>query len=466
MKSELVSHSIAPPADAPSFDIEDAEKASRKTSTSRGLDSRKPSEPSARGLDSRRPATSRLDSRKPPESSVRWLDSRKRSTSRLDSHRTPISISRGLDSHKLPSYFAPKPDESSRQRTALEETSSTAKGTFKTSTSASLRESHPPAYQTNAPTEDTDSKSIIQKSGHVASSQYPHQDDKRAYIPSSSSRRDSSPSTQHHGTTNLTVKANDQVPTALYLVGDMRRTNVEGMVPKSQYDARYGCSSEQKTYPPTLTPTRSMAPPTARNLLVDPEDLHRASRQTQYKSLRPEEQKKQDAWARSMIARTGSCPENYSYDRIEEGYQCQGGHHVISDELLQEGRGGVYIILDRDFNKTNFRIGPYYERPDTPGKFWYSGTSPLPYGAPATTGDRVGTQVAMNALSVSRQASGMPVSMSHQRRAVNDIASRMSNLSVRQNTGFPIPRAPAGDLHSRMGFHLAPPYPGQPGSSR
>jgi len=87
--------------------------------------------------------------------------------------------------------------------------------------------------------------------------------------------------------------------------------------------------------------------------------------------MAPDERKKQERWAQSIVQKTASCPEWYEWDRIENGYHCQGGHHLITDELLAEGKGGVYAVPLS--HRIDFYMGPYYPDPDHPEYFPYCG---------------------------------------------------------------------------------------------
>jgi hypothetical protein len=86
-------------------------------------------------------------------------------------------------------------------------------------------------------------------------------------------------------------------------------------------------------------------------------DIKMASRQTQYDSLPPNEQKVQEEWAQTKIAKHGPCPEGYRWNRVPGGYNCSGLQHWMTDKLLAEGRGGFYMrALDWNLVDTNRRI--------------------------------------------------------------------------------------------------------------
>jgi hypothetical protein len=91
-----------------------------------------------------------------------------------------------------------------------------------------------------------------------------------------------------------------------------------------------------------------------------------ASRQSVYKSLKPNEKKEQDAWANRIIEGYGRCPEEFGWKRREGpgGYQCNGGGHIVTDELLQDmvdkDKLGIYASENRAWDESTWD-GPYYE---------------------------------------------------------------------------------------------------------
>jgi hypothetical protein len=91
------------------------------------------------------------------------------------------------------------------------------------------------------------------------------------------------------------------------------------------------------------------------------------SRQSVYESLKPDEQKDQDAWANRIIKGYGPCPETFEWERRNEkpgGYQCEGGGHIVTDELLQDAvdkdKMGMYSSKKHSWDESTWD-GPYYE---------------------------------------------------------------------------------------------------------
>jgi hypothetical protein len=77
-----------------------------------------------------------------------------------------------------------------------------------------------------------------------------------------------------------------------------------------------------------------------------------------------EERSRQEDWAQSMIQRAGVCPQGSAWQREKSGYRCEGKHHEIPDELLAEGKGGVYVTPGGKRGKIEPRWGPYYPDPN------------------------------------------------------------------------------------------------------
>jgi hypothetical protein len=76
------------------------------------------------------------------------------------------------------------------------------------------------------------------------------------------------------------------------------------------------------------------------------------------------DQKTQTKWAQSMIERVGACPENYQWVRRENpgGYQCKGGGHGMTDELIAEAKGGIMAHPTKKWEESD---GIYYQDPST-----------------------------------------------------------------------------------------------------
>jgi hypothetical protein len=143
-------------------------------------------------------------------------------------------------------------------------------------------------------------------------------------------------------------------------------------------------SQPARSSPDTSSKFKSIVPKTAISVLKSGEDEKMASRQTSYVSMSPAQKSTQDKWAKSKIADYAPCPEQYAWERIQGGYCCQGKHHYICDELLTEGRGGMWLIP----NEGDIRVkwGPYYAEKEKPGIFFYSAEGALPDGAQGTMG--------------------------------------------------------------------------------
>jgi hypothetical protein len=95
-------------------------------------------------------------------------------------------------------------------------------------------------------------------------------------------------------------------------------------------------------------------------------DKKMASRQTRFESLAPKEREEQEAWAQTQLSQLSTaCPEGWDWGRIPGGYQCRPGgylgNHKVTDDLLAEGKGGVWYRLTQLSQRWH---GPFYEAPD------------------------------------------------------------------------------------------------------
>jgi len=147
---------------------------------------------------------------------------------------------------------------------------------------------------------------------------------------------------------------------------------VNGLVNASKYKRE----NEGMTYPAhTGANTKSMAPSFARSVFKDSSDARMASRQTHFASLTPKEQTRQNMWAQTMIQRINPCPQGYEWNRIDapSGYHCIGRNHFISDELLAEGKGGIFVVPGGKIKKMDPLWGPYYKGPSGEKSLVYFG---------------------------------------------------------------------------------------------
>lgn len=152
-------------------------------------------------------------------------------------------------------------------------------------------------------------------------------------------------------------------------------TKIQGLVPASQYQQE----KEGKSYPAHTTmgsSFKSRPPSNAKNFLSTLDDQTFASKQTRINTLPPDERRKQESWAQTMIQKAGVCPSGFDWRRVTDGYHCNGrGTHFISDDLLAEGRGGVFYVPAGLHGRLQPKWGPYYEDPNDPipGSLIYGG---------------------------------------------------------------------------------------------
>ncbi|KAA8563753.1 hypothetical protein MFRU_024g00580 [Monilinia fructicola] len=95
--------------------------------------------------------------------------------------------------------------------------------------------------------------------------------------------------------------------------------------------------------PSLIRASATSAPPDARSRFKTQHDVDMASKQVRYQEMNHEEKKKQDQWVSDFIKYAGPCPAGFSWERVREGYVCNGGNHFCTDEVLAEGKGGFYF---------------------------------------------------------------------------------------------------------------------------
>ena len=92
---------------------------------------------------------------------------------------------------------------------------------------------------------------------------------------------------------------------------------------------------------------------------TDNHDIEMAAKQTQIMELIGQELEEQEQWAfEKLKAHAGSCPMGFSWQRYTEeacgeqerldGYRCMGGSHLVTHELIAEGKGRT-MDMTRDF---------------------------------------------------------------------------------------------------------------------
>ncbi|TVY45896.1 hypothetical protein LSUB1_G000491 [Lachnellula subtilissima] len=71
-------------------------------------------------------------------------------------------------------------------------------------------------------------------------------------------------------------------------------------------------------------------------------DVKMATRQLQIESLSSVEKNEQDKWALSQLSLHSTCVMGLEWRKSVNGYRCSGGGHLVTNELLAEGKGGLY----------------------------------------------------------------------------------------------------------------------------
>ena len=189
-------------------------------------------------------------------------------------------------------------------------------------------------------------------------------------------------------------------PTRDHPLGDNSRTFIEGMIPKTLCNREIGNQASSsltqnlptdlyRDTPPasrrtaTLAPPASRAPPHVKSILTIPTNTHMASLQTRLHTLSPPALQKQDIWARTQLLRSGVCPQGYAWDKCDDfggGYLCQGKKHFVSNQLLADGQGGVFLWAG--WPEPEEIYGPYYRDEVDRGWMVYGGVEPRDGYAP------------------------------------------------------------------------------------
>ncbi|KAI9641220.1 hypothetical protein NHQ30_010020 [Ciborinia camelliae] len=102
-------------------------------------------------------------------------------------------------------------------------------------------------------------------------------------------------------------------------------------------------SSSSSRQPTIMRAAVTTAPPDAKSKFKTQHDVDMASKQVRYQQMNHDEKKKQDEWVSDFIQHAGPCVAGFSWERVRDGYVCNGGNHLCTDELLAEGKGGFYF---------------------------------------------------------------------------------------------------------------------------
>jgi hypothetical protein len=115
---------------------------------------------------------------------------------------------------------------------------------------------------------------------------------------------------------------------------------------------------------PPLSRINNQASANVLNILRSDLDRSMASRQINIESLHPRDRQQQDAWARQQLegnpGHQRSCVVGYPWTRIIGGYRCEGQRHLVTDELLAEGKGGCYVMDVNTERNNPAWTGPFY----------------------------------------------------------------------------------------------------------
>ncbi|KAH9214156.1 hypothetical protein DL95DRAFT_504546 [Leptodontidium sp. 2 PMI_412] len=129
--------------------------------------------------------------------------------------------------------------------------------------------------------------------------------------------------------------------------------------------------------PPPPQPPQDWEPPKTvkpkqKSTHITDHDKEMAKKQLKIEKLSAREMKEQEVWAQEKLVKSGSCPQGWGWERYTapagyekyNGYRCGGSPpelnlshvHMITDELLAEGKCGYYQLS----HETNWWTGPHY----------------------------------------------------------------------------------------------------------
>ncbi|KAH8661487.1 hypothetical protein BGZ60DRAFT_413295 [Tricladium varicosporioides] len=96
-------------------------------------------------------------------------------------------------------------------------------------------------------------------------------------------------------------------------------------------------------------------------------DRHMASQQRNFQNMHPYARAHQDRWVLGYILRSNSgCVNTWPWYRyrnpndLSGGYRCKGGHHLITDGLIAEGKGGYWAQSRTSGRDDPVWVGPFY----------------------------------------------------------------------------------------------------------
>lgn len=75
-----------------------------------------------------------------------------------------------------------------------------------------------------------------------------------------------------------------------------------------------------------------------------------------------EEMKMQEAWAQRQLGKfvRRFCVLGADFKRVKGGYRCTEWEHLVTDELIKQGRGGCYLMVRGSRPGDPVWEGPFY----------------------------------------------------------------------------------------------------------
>jgi hypothetical protein len=103
-------------------------------------------------------------------------------------------------------------------------------------------------------------------------------------------------------------------------------------------------------------------PPDEPYHLTSAGDQETAEKQVGIDGMEIEEMKMQEAWAQRQLGMfvRRFCVLGADFKRVKGGYRCTEWEHLVTDELIKQGRGGCYLMVRGSRIEDPVWEGPFY----------------------------------------------------------------------------------------------------------
>lgn len=103
-------------------------------------------------------------------------------------------------------------------------------------------------------------------------------------------------------------------------------------------------------------------PPDAHHYLDSAEHRATAEKQVWIDGMEIEEMQMQEVWAQRQVGEfvRQFCRLGAEFKRVKGGYRCTEWEHLVTDELIKQGRGGCYLMVRGSLREDPVWEGPFY----------------------------------------------------------------------------------------------------------